>query len=43
MAAFEIIQGLTDTQFSQANLQRPSRDQEVWLGGAHSEGEMPED
>ena len=39
MAAFEMVQSLTDAQFAQANLQRPSRDQEVWVG-THSDGEV---
>jgi hypothetical protein len=41
MAAFEMVQSLTDAQFAQANLQRPSRDQEVWVG-THSGGEVPD-
>jgi hypothetical protein len=41
MAAFEMVQNLTDAQFKQANVQRPSRDQEVWLG-AHIDGEVPD-
>jgi hypothetical protein len=41
MAAFEMAQSLTDAQFAQANLQRPSREQEVWVG-THSDGEVPD-
>jgi hypothetical protein len=40
MAAFEMIHGLTDAQLAQAKVQRPSREQEVWVG-THSQGEVP--
>jgi hypothetical protein len=40
MAAFEMIQGLTDAQLAQLGLARPERTQEVWLG-THSKGEIP--
>jgi hypothetical protein len=38
-AAFGMVHGLTDAQFAQASLQRPSRDQEIWVG-THSAGEV---
>jgi hypothetical protein len=41
MAAFEIVQGLPDEQLIKGGYQRPSRDQEVWIG-THSEGEVPD-
>jgi energy-coupling factor transporter ATP-binding protein EcfA2 len=40
VAAFEMVQSLTDAQFVQMNVERPSRDQEVWVG-THSGGEVP--
>jgi hypothetical protein len=41
MAAFEMVQSLTDAQFAQLNLKRPTREQEVWIG-THSDGEVPD-
>jgi hypothetical protein len=41
MAAFQMVQSLTDAQFAQANLQRPSVNQEVWVG-TQSDGEVPD-
>jgi hypothetical protein len=40
MAAFELIQSLTDAQFAELKVDRPAREQEVWVG-THSEGAVP--
>jgi hypothetical protein len=41
MAAFEMIQGLTDAQYAELRVERPAREQEVWVG-THSEGDVPD-
>jgi hypothetical protein len=41
MAAFQMLQGLTDAQFAELKAQRPALEQEVWVG-THSEGEVPD-
>jgi hypothetical protein len=41
LAAFELVQGLPDAQFAKEGYQRPSRDQEVWVG-THSKDEVPD-
>lgn len=41
MAAFEMIQRLTDAQLVAMGSDRPERRQEVWLG-THSNGEVPD-
>jgi hypothetical protein len=41
MAAFELVQALTDAQFVAGNLKRPSREQAVWAA-THSKGEVPD-
>ena len=40
MAAFEIVQGLTDAQLAEMGVSRPARTQEVWVG-THCNGEVP--
>jgi hypothetical protein len=40
MAAFEMIQNLTDAQLAELKVEQPAREQEVWVG-THSEGDVP--
>ncbi len=40
MAAFNMLQGLTDEQFQKMNKKRPNLQQEVWVG-SHQAGELP--
>jgi hypothetical protein len=40
MAAFEMVQSLTDVQLAELGVKRPAREQEVWVG-THSEGDVP--
>lgn len=41
MAAFEMIQRLSDAQLAEMGKDRPARAQDVWLG-THRDGEVPD-